>query len=179
MFKNKRITLLTLYPVCIVLVIFLVQSCCERKERLTGMGAIGQYSLVDSLSATDTLRGPFALNIYYERDVIGGIPNPVSSAYATTCAITLVNPIIPSSFSFTLNSPIYGLTDTLEAGTNLLGKVGIVQNIDAYYSSVNIHVSQGFLNEYSIPNGVHEILIAGMTQDGLVLSDSLSIAFNL
>ena len=158
-----------------------IYSCCEEEYRVTGMdvASVSGDNVVHA-AEMDTIRGEFLLIFVAETTISDSwqLQSLVNSAYALSCSETWSNSVSPEGIQLTSDQPIVVGGITLPAGTDLADLSGITRREGLFYS-INFDITADFLAEATLPRGEYTFTVDARTTDGIDLTSSITVFFDL
>lgn len=155
---------------------FILSSCCQHVYEISDLEILwvldeSEFSIAvdyDTLRPTYSLQAIAALNL-------------ISDTETSTCheAEEIVNGLVESTLTLSLDQNIRFAATDIPAGTNLLERSAIISTIEirAFWDQASIKFSQDFFNQLEQPDSLIQATMTIQLGDGKELSASRLVYF--
>lgn len=161
---------------------FIVQSCCQENYRIMGNGEIGAYTdYYYPGNEIDTISGPFLIVWHLElrNEVLATNFGLVQSVSATTCAENYLNEIVESSFTISCDKDFKYNELTIPANTNFSELNNLEIYIGKQWGAVEIRFSEEFIELADFDQSDYQFKVRIKSNDHLEFENIVLVHINL
>lgn len=168
--------------IALLVLSFIVQSCCQENYRIVGNGEIGAYTdYYYPGNEIDTISSSFMIAWHLEMrsEALATNFGLIQSVTATSCGENYLNEIVESSFTISCDRDFKYNGLTIPANSDFSGLNNLEIYIGKLWGSVDIRFSEKFIELADFDKSDYKFKVNIKSNDHLEFENTLLVHMNL